>query len=111
LDAAIALLAGICTLFVVAACIGALLKLADDGTFRVEDAVGSQGVVYVGIPAAGAGLGKVTVPLQGRTVELEAVSRDHPLSTGTSVVVTAIVGPNRVEVVSTEFIGEHNVSA
>ena len=99
LATAVASVAGIATMFVVAACVGALLKLADDGTFRLEQAIGSPGVVYIGLPAPGAGLGKVHLRVQGRTVELEAAAADGPLTTGTPIVVTGVIGPNIVEVV------------
>lgn len=104
----VAIDAGVAAMLVVAACIGAMLKLADDGTFRVEQTVGSHGVVYVGIPPAGDGLGKVHLSVQGRTVELEAAA-DGPLMTGTPVVVTSVVGPNVVEVARHEPTGEVHV--
>ncbi|HYJ79071.1 MAG TPA: hypothetical protein VEW03_05705 [Longimicrobiaceae bacterium] len=74
-----------------------LRRLESDGTLRLEKAVGEAATVYLSIPGELAGSGKVHLALQGRTVELEAVSQ-HALATGTPVVVVDLVGPDTVEV-------------
>jgi membrane protein implicated in regulation of membrane protease activity len=75
-----------------------LRRLERDGTVRLENAVGEAATVYLSIPGGTAGPGKVHLDLQGRTVELQAVSQT-PLPTGSSVVVVDVVGPDTVEVV------------
>ena len=74
-----------------------LRRLERDGTVRLENAVGESATVYLSIPGGMGGLGKVHLALQGRTVELQAVSQ-HPLSSGADVVVVDVVGPDTVEV-------------
>jgi hypothetical protein len=83
-----------------------LLRLEDDGMVRVQDAVGQSARVYVGIPGARKGAGKVLMTLQNRTVELQAVTAQGDLPTGTEVTVIDVVGPDTVEVVVTPTLGE-----
>ena len=85
-----------------------LRRLERDGSVRLENALGTAGTVYLSIPGGMGRPGKVHLALQGRTVELQAVSL-NPLSTGAEVVVVDVVGPDTVEVTplppepSTEF--------
>jgi hypothetical protein len=95
LGAAVA--AGGAAMAAVAAAQRQLRRLERDGTVRIENAVGQAATVYLGIPGGMASPGKVHLALQGRTVELQAVSI-HPLSTGADVVVVDVLGPDTVEV-------------
>ena len=94
----IALAAGAGALFSVAYIMRLLGRLKSDGTVRIERAVGQRGTVYLTIPGQKGGAGKVTLNLQNRTVEYQAVTPDQPLPTGARVVVTAVLGPDTVEV-------------
>jgi len=76
----------------------ALSSLQADATARPADAVGCPGSVYLRIPAERAGMGKVQVSQQGRTIEYEAVTAGQELRPGQSVVVVALVGADVVEV-------------
>ena len=77
-------------------------RMEADGTVHVEGAIGLPAQVYVPIPAARGGAGKVLMTLQNRTVELQAVTTDDaPLPTGTGVTVVDVVGADVVEVVRT----------
>jgi hypothetical protein len=82
-----------------------LYSLNADGTVRIDGAVGRPGTVYLSIPGKGAGLGKVTLTLQDRTVEYQAVTFQGELPTGTKVVVTNVVGPDTVEVAAAPECG------
>lgn len=83
-----------------------LLRLESDGSIRIENAVGVEGSVYLTIPEANAGAGRIQLPLQGRTVELRAVTRERaPIPTGTPVVVVALVDGETVEVLPTSTVG------
>ena len=82
-----------------------LHRLRADGTARIDRSVGKNGTVYLPIPGGNAGTGKVTLNVQNRTVEYQAVTPDQTLPTGAHVVVTAVVGPNTVEVVPTSTPG------
>ncbi|SRR6266542_3781249 len=96
---AIALAAAVGALFGVAYLMRSLHRLKADGTVRIERAVGQNGTVYLTIPAQKAGVGKVTLSLQNRTVEYQAVTPHQQLPTGSKIVVTAVLGPDTVEVV------------
>jgi membrane protein implicated in regulation of membrane protease activity len=89
---------GLVALYAVAQVMQGLKRLADDGTVRVERAVGRTGTVYVPVPAGNVGPGKVTLTLQKRTVEYAAYTAAGPLPTGAKVRVVAVRGPAAVEV-------------
>jgi membrane protein implicated in regulation of membrane protease activity len=95
----LALAAGVAALFAVAYLMRFLHQLKSDGTVRIDRAIGKSGTVYLSIPGQKAGVGKITLNLQNRSVEYQAVT-PHPdqLPTGSKIVVTAIVGPDTVEV-------------
>lgn len=96
---ACAVLSGLGALVGVSYLMKLLHRLKSDGTARIERAVGLNGTVYLTIPAGKQGAGKVTLNLQNRTVEYQAVTPTGPLPTGAAIVVTAVVGPDTVEVV------------
>jgi len=95
----VAALSGAAALFVVGWIMKLLLRLKADGTLRIDRAVGTTGTVYLSVPGNNSGAGKVTVKLQSRTVEYQAVTRQDALATGTPIQVVAVVGPDTVEVV------------
>jgi hypothetical protein len=96
---AVALGAGAGALFGVAYLMRMLHRLKSDGTVRIERALGQSGTVYLSIPGQKAGVGKVTLNVQNRTVEYQALTSQGPLPTGSKIVVTAVLGPDTVEVV------------
>jgi hypothetical protein len=84
----------------VAAAMRAMLRLEDDGTLHVEGAVGLSGEVYLSIPPARRGLGKVHIVLQNRLVELQAITtHSDAIPTGAPILVIDVVGPDTVDVV------------
>ncbi|MGE0440631.1 MAG: NfeD family protein [Gemmatimonadales bacterium] len=95
--------AGIAATVVTARVTRAILRLESDRTPRIEESIGERGTVYLAIPAAGDGHGKVHVALRGRLVELAAVSRTGAIPTGTAIEVvdtegeTLIVAPLTTE--------------
>ncbi|MBL8795092.1 MAG: NfeD family protein [Planctomycetia bacterium] len=95
---AFATVCGLVALFGVSYLMKLMHRLKSDGTARIERAVGLNGTVYLTIPAGKQGAGKVTLNLQNRLVEYQAVTATGPLPTGSSIVVTAVVGPDTVEV-------------
>jgi hypothetical protein len=94
----VALAAGGGALYLVAFLMRTLYRLKADGTVRLERAVGTAGTVYLRVPGHHAGAGKVTLTLQNRTVEVQALTGWDELPTGARVVVVAVVGPDTVEV-------------
>ena len=95
----IAAAAGAGALFLVAWLMRALRNLRSDGTVRVERAVGRSGTVYLTVPGRKAGAGKVTLTLQNRTMEYQAITANRELPTGAKVVVVSVVGPDTLEVI------------
>lgn len=94
---------GLGAAYAVAWAMRTMLRLESDGTLRIENAIGSSAQVYLSIPAAKQGAGKVHLTVQGRIVELAAVtSHGEPLPTGASVVVIDVVGTDMVEVAPEE---------
>jgi hypothetical protein len=95
---AVALAAGAGALFLVAWVMRLLKGLHAEGTARIERSVGKRGTVYLTVPGNKAGLGKVQLNLQNRTVEYQAVTGQQTLPTGTKIIVTAVVTRDTVEV-------------
>lgn len=81
-----------------------LRRFESDGVVRIERALGQPATVHVRVPADG-GVGKVTLTLHDRFVELAAVSLDGELPTGTPVTVVGVAGPDTLEVVRTPETG------
>jgi hypothetical protein len=94
----VAILSGAAALFLVGWTMKMLLRLRAEGTARIDRAVGMTGTVYLSVPGKNGGAGKVTVKVQNRTVEYQAVTRQEALATGTPIQVVAVVGPDTVEV-------------
>ncbi len=94
----IAVGSGVLTLYLVALAMKSLKQLKADGTARVERAVGCTGTVYLRIPGARAGAGKVQLMLQNRTVEYQAMTAGEELTTGRPIKVVAIINSDTVEV-------------
>lgn len=75
-------------------------KLEHKGNLLLSNAVGAEATVYVPIPAAYGGKGKVQVETQGRTVELEAVTFGPAIATGVRVKVIQLMDGETVEVLA-----------
>ena len=88
----IGLVIGAAAMFVVAKIVQLSSRLAENGTIDLTNAIGETGEVYLPIPAHGAGVGKVTLCVQGSFVECEARTQGEALSTGQSVRVTDVHG-------------------
>lgn len=98
--ALLATLVGVAVMFVVAWLMRGIANLGASGSLRIEGAVGRDAMVYLTVPASGDGLGKVTVELQGRTVELAAVTDGESIPTGRRVRILESVGNEVVKVAS-----------
>ncbi len=93
-----ALAAGLCAMFLMAWLMRLLYRLQSDGNVHIENTIGQGGTVYLAIPGQQAGMGKVTVTVQNRTMEYQAVTDKDALPTGTAVVVVDVLGPDTVQV-------------
>jgi hypothetical protein len=94
----IALGAGAAAFYMVAWLMDGLSRLQARGNVELDNALGSVGRVYLRVPARRAGRGKVTLTVQGRTLECGALTDGHELETGATVRVVAVLEPNLVEV-------------
>ena len=102
--------AGVAAAFAIALFFKATEKLQNSGNLNVENTVGKTAEVYLTVPAARSGAGKVNVYVQERYAEMEAVTdSDTPLKTGERVKIvgtmgegTVVVAPFAADVISTE---------
>jgi len=77
----------------------AIYNLQSSGNVDIRNAIGQPARVYIPIPAAGGGKGKVQVTLQGRTMEYGAVTDDdETLKTGETVVIEDVLSSDVVKV-------------
>lgn len=89
LSALLAVAVGAVALLLVALLLRWFTGLSQSGNVELRNAVGQEGEVYLAVPADGRG--KVTVLVQERLSECEAVSADHtPLPTGARVRVVSV---------------------
>jgi hypothetical protein len=94
----VAVAAGGGALMIVGALLRWMRRQTADGTVHIDRAVGQNGTVYLTVPARKAGAGKVTVCVQNRTMEYQAVTPDQELPTGAKVVVVSVVNGDTLEV-------------
>jgi hypothetical protein len=84
----------------------AMLRLEQSGTVRLEEAVGQAGYIHVAVPPQGEGAGRIQFELQGRTVEMKAISAASSIPTGSAVTIVSLVDGDTVEVVPTPSLKE-----
>ncbi|MHC4956826.1 MAG: hypothetical protein ACYTGN_00525 [Planctomycetota bacterium] len=84
--------AGVASMFGVAWMMRTLSRLQSSGTVQTRNAVGRTGTVYLRIPGGSAGAGKVTVEVQGRSMEFTAVTEGDEIQTGARVSVVSVEG-------------------
>lgn len=96
---AISIAAGLLGMLLVGFLMSALNRLTASGTVNVRNAVGQSGSVYLRIPGGGQGEGKVTLEIQGRSIQLTAVTDGPPIATGGRVKIVEIVGDETLKVV------------
>ena len=77
-----------------------LSKLKSTGNVRLENAVGQEGTVSIAIPEELSGSGKVSIAIQQRLMELEAITEGPGIARGRTVTVRRVSGEKLV--VSTE---------
>lgn len=90
--------AGLAMMLFVAWIMSMMVKLHSEGNIDPTNAVGTTGKVYLRVPGEHSGKGKVTVTLQGRSQEFEAVTAGPELTTGSQVKVVRMTSPNTFEV-------------
>ena len=83
-----------------------MLRWQSSGTMDLNNTIGLIGQVYIPIPKAGQGTGKITIEVQGALRELEAVSSDNMIPTRQSVEVLDFDAVHQVLVVRALGAGE-----
>jgi hypothetical protein len=91
-----ALLAGSATTYIIARIFRSAAKLQSSGTLDMQNALGVQGTVYLGI--APGKPGKVTLTVRGRLIQADAISEREPLTTGSAVRVVRVLAEGTVVV-------------
>jgi hypothetical protein len=66
------------------------IKLRSTGTVDIKNAVGAEARVYLTIPASKSGRGSVTVAIQGRTMQFQAITAGIELKTGALCKVSSV---------------------
>lgn len=94
----IAIACGVAAMYLVYWVMQSLASLQAEGTVRIGRSVGEPATVYLRIPGARSGAGKIQINLQNRTMEYEAITEGDALPTGAKVVVVGVVNPETVEV-------------
>lgn len=70
-----------------------VMKLSHDGSFKMSEAVGLKADVYLRIPAARSGRGKVQVSVKGSVHEVDAMTdRNDEIATGGQVKILKVLG-------------------
>jgi len=85
-----AVIAGLAMMFLIALSIFLLMRLESDGTMRFADSIGKTGTVYLKIPMAGQGTGKVQIIVGGSLRTLDAVAYDTEIETDKKVKVIEV---------------------
>ena len=93
-----AVAAGLAAFYIVAFIMASLKRLESSGNLDLTNAVGQTGQVYLRIPARKTGVGKVTVEVQKRSLQLNAVTDGDQIDTGAPVRVLNLIGNDTVEV-------------
>lgn len=93
----IAFLAGILALFTVYIIFRQINRLQSAGNLNFDKAVGKTATVYVAIPENMSGKGKITLTLQERFIEIDAMTHEKKrLKTDDLVTITEIIGADTV---------------
>ncbi len=88
----IAIVSGLLMMVTMASLFYFMSKLVEDGTFQVKEAIGKVGEIYLTVPGAARGFGKVQFTVKGGVREMQAMTNDtESLPTGTLVTITGIV--------------------
>ena len=93
------ILSGAVAAFLVALAFKALYKLEDEGNIDYNNALGKTANVYLRIPPKRNGKGKVNVVVQGKYVEIDAVTDDEEhINTGSEVKIISLLDDTTVVV-------------
>ena len=88
-------LSGLIAMFIVGYMMYVFSKLGESGTFNTQEAIYNTGEVYLSIPAAKNGYGKVHLKVRGSLKEMDAITEgNQPLPNGLSVRIIDVLDDN-----------------
>ncbi len=91
----LAIVFGAVAMVVIAYAMRAMMKLQSDGTLDIRNAMGKSGTVYLPVHEKRSAAGKVTILVQDRLVEMDAVTDgEETIPTGAEVTVVGISNGN-----------------
>lgn len=91
-------LAGLSAMLIVAYMMYKFSQLEQSGTLNLYHALDQEGEVYLPIPGAESGRGKIHLKVDGKMRELDAITSGEQLKTGTIVKVIEILDENVLKV-------------
>ena len=94
--------AGLVAMVFVAAMMRFFVRMGSSGNIDPTAAVGRTARVYLRIPGARAGKGKITVSMQDRSVEFEAITAGKELPTGSDCRIVGMITQDTFEVAGLE---------
>jgi hypothetical protein len=86
-----AFIIGLILMFTVAGMFFLMTKLTQSGNIKLTNAMNASGRVYLPIPGKKSGLGQVQLSVQGSIREVQAMTDEETLPTGTLVTVTEVI--------------------
>ncbi len=98
ITAGAAFAAGSSVMFLIAFLMRFFRRMASSGNVKPAKAVGKTANVYLRIPADNQGKGKITVRLQDRSMEFDAVTKGAELPTGSECRIVAMITEGTFEV-------------
>ncbi len=90
----VAVMVGVGMVALFAYLISLLVRLAEDNSFNIEDTLQQTAQVYLPIPPAHSGNGKIQISVKGAIHELNAVTAGEKIETGAMVRVTDVLENN-----------------
>jgi hypothetical protein len=86
--------AGMAALFLVGWLMQMLYSLREEGNVQVVNTLGAPANVYLAVPGERSGVGKVSLTVQNRSMEYDAMTDGELIPTGSRVVVAEIINDN-----------------
>ena len=103
-----AFVAGLASMFLVAYMLYTFSKFDERGNFSLESAIYNTGEVYLTIPAAKEGSGKINVSIDGAIRELDAITNGEALPSGTAIKIIDITDKQVLVVEPIQTLLENN---
>ncbi|MDO3695495.1 serine protease [Wenyingzhuangia sp. chi5] len=91
---ALSILVGIFFVFLFFIVIKQITKLAEDNTFKITNTINRTAEVYTPIPEKKSGKGKILVSVNGAYHELDAMTENEKISSGSTVKIIKIINQN-----------------